>query len=150
MIKLASMIAAIAALTGMVAGFWSPPAGIALPRSLQLLSKKTPKPADVVATEVKLTSENIAGTWYYTLAGKVMNRSDAPVGNVVIYYEIYSEAGKIVDAGSIQINPPLIPAQGEGGFQVTPKTTGQVKVTLVRWQKPDRSYASHSQMQVFP
>lgn len=150
MLKLSVAMLALAALSSPIALILSPFQVWARSPALGLMAKKPPKPVEVSVSEVKLTSENIAGAWFHTLTGKVLNQSDALVNNVVVYYEIYSEAGKIVDAGSVQLSPPAIAKGGQGEFSITPNAAGRVKITLVRWQKPDRSSAFYTQMQLFP
>ena len=123
----------------------------ALPASTQLISKKPPKKVDVLVTEAKIENEAIAGSWFYSLTGKVANKSEDVVRNVLVHYEIYSETtGKLVDAGSVLAEPVIIPSGGESNFSLAPNTAGKVKVTLISWQKIDGSHQSYSQMQLFP
>jgi hypothetical protein len=105
----------------------------------------------VKVMDAAIASENIAGSWYYTLGGSVTNNSVAPVRNVVVYYEISAPGiGKIVDAGSSLVQPMVLKPGDRGEFKLSPKMGGQVKITLIEWLNPDRSYGSYSQMQVFP
>lgn len=117
-----------------------------------LLAKKKAAEKDtkvVSVIDARVASENVAGTWYYTLNGNIINNAGVPARNVVVYYEI-SAAGKIVDAGSTLIQPSVLQPGARGQFELSVKMAGQVKITLIEWLKPDRSYASFGQMQVFP
>jgi hypothetical protein len=119
---------------------------------LLLAKKKKKEPVQTVkVTTVKLVSEDIVGTPLHTLIGEIVNNTEAPVGNVVVYYEVYAPAtNKLVDAGSIVATPSVIASQGAGQFTASPKAGGNVKITLVEWGGSNRSYGSYSQMQVFP
>lgn len=130
--------------------------GVAVPsfalssQSFQL-AKKDKKPPTALVTEVELLKENFADTWFYTLRGQLKNQSDATILTPLVYYEIYSETtDKIVDAGTVVIEPKVLPAGEMGSFQQELNAAGKVRITLVQWQQPDKAVKSHKQMQFFP
>ena len=118
----------------------------------QLLAKKKKKqPAAVLVTEATVLADNIAGTWYYTLRGRIRNRGEEVATRPVVYYEIYDEQDRIVDAGSMLIQPAFLPPNGgEAMFQKEIRKGGRVKITLVAWKKPDNSTEEHLQLEFFP
>jgi hypothetical protein len=104
----------------------------------------------VKVNAAQLTSENVAGAWFHTLKGTVLNSTPNPVVTVVVHYEIVGADGKLVDAGSIQVPTELLPPGGQAEFTTSsPKAAGQLRVTLVEWRNADRSYGSFGQRQVF-
>lgn len=113
--------------------------------------KSDPKLTLVVrVSDAKLTSENIAGAWFYTLTGTVTNNTQGMVQNVIVNYEVVApDTGKLLAAGSTRVNPELLQNGGQGRFMVAPNAGGNVRVTLVEWSNPDRSYGSFAQLQTF-
>lgn len=138
--------------SGMLAGLIMAAAGITVVDQGKLaLAKQPSKPQDAQVTTAAITSDNIVGTWFHTLTGRVANSGTTPISNAVVFYEIYQPTTeKLIDAGSTTVLPVVIPPGGEGQFQLSSNTTGRVKITLVRWQRPDRSFGTFSQMQFFP
>jgi hypothetical protein len=143
----------LALLTGfLLAGVteWVQPS-IAVSKTAFHLAKKEEKPADALVTAVELTEENIANTWFYTLKGRLKNQSNATILTPLIHYEIYSKTtNKIVEAGTAEIEPNILPAGEMGTFEKELNTTGKVRITLVQWQQVDKAVKSHNQMQFFP
>ncbi len=116
-----------------------------------LAKKKKKKPADVVVTEAAVTEEDIAGTIYYTLSGRLQNRSDEPVINPLVFYEIYEEdTEQIVAGGSLLVQPSVIPSSGEATFQTDLNFGGRVRITLVQWLTREREPKSNDQREFFP
>jgi hypothetical protein len=119
-------------------------------QSLQL-AKKEKKPADVVVTEAAITTEDIAGTFYYTLSGSLKNRSEEPVLNPLVFYEIYAEdSEQIVAGGSLLVQPSVIPGNGEATFKTDVNFGGRVRITLVQWLTRKREPKSNDQREFFP
>jgi hypothetical protein len=121
----------------------------AVPEPVQV-AKKEKKPADVVVTEARVTQETIAGTVYYTLSGRIKNRSEEPVINPLVFYEIYSDENKIVAGGSLLVQPAVIPGNGEAIFESELNFGGQVRITLVEWLGRDRTPKANNQREFFP
>ncbi|PZD71965.1 hypothetical protein C1752_04307 [Acaryochloris thomasi RCC1774] len=115
------------------------------------LAKKKKKPADVVVIEAEVTEEDIAGTQYYTLSGSLKNRSDEPVLNPLVYYEVYAEdTEQIVAGGSLLVQPSVIPGNGEATFKTDLNFGGRVRITLVQWLTREREPKSNDQREFFP
>ncbi len=115
------------------------------------VAKKKKKPAAVVVTEAQITQEDIAGTLYYTLSGRLKNRSDEPVLNPLVYYEVYEEGtGKIVTGGSLLVQPSVIPGNSEATFQSEINFAGRVRITLVEWLTRENKPKTHDQQEFFP
>lgn len=115
------------------------------------LAKKKKKPADVVVTSALVTEEDIAGTLYYTLSGRLKNRSDEPVLNPLVYYEIYEEdTEQMVTGGSLLVQPSVIPGNGEATFKTDLNFGGRVRITLVQWLTREREPKSNDQREFFP
>jgi hypothetical protein len=126
------------------------PALLEQTQSLQL-AKKEKKPPDVVVTEAAVTAEDIAGTFYYTLSGSLKNRSDEPVLNPVVFYEIYAEdSEQIVAGGALPVQPSVIPGNGEAIFKADVNFGGRVRITLVEWLTRKREPKSNDQQEFFP
>jgi len=122
----------------------TPPANV-------LLAKKEKKPPAAVVTEVEILKENFADTWFYTLRGSLKNQSEASILTPLVNYEIYSETtDKIIEAGTVEIEPKLLSAGQLGSFQKELNTDGKIRITLVRWQQVDKTVESHKQLQFFP
>ncbi|WP_299407495.1 hypothetical protein [Acaryochloris sp. IP29b_bin.148] len=115
------------------------------------LAKKEEKPPDALVTEVEILKENLADTWFYTLRGSLKNQSEATILTPLVYYEIYSETtDRIVEAGTVTIEPKVLPAGEVGTFQKELNTDGRIRITRVQWQQGDKSVKSHKQLQFFP
>lgn len=128
----------------------TPPAASVPTEPLLLAKKKKTKPADLVVTEAQVTEENIAGTIYYTLSGRVKNRSEEPVINPLVFYEIYSEDDKIVAGGSLLVQPAVMPGNTEATFQSELNFGGRVRITLVEWLNRERTPQANNQREFFP
>lgn len=121
------------------------------PSSVIQLAKKKKKPASVVVTEAQVIAEDIAGTVYYTLSGRVQNRSEEPVINPLVFYEIYDEeTDQIVAGGSLLAQPAVVPGNSEAAFQAELNYGGRVRITLVEWLTRDRKPKSNDQQEFFP
>lgn len=108
-------------------------------------------PKVVKVTEVKVQSDNINGTWYHSLTGKVVNETGGSVRNIQVYYEIYQPGtNRLVDAGATTVSPNSLLSNAMGEFRDIPNQGGQVKITLVEWLSGERGYNSHPQMEQFP
>ncbi len=137
------------ALTALLSGLSLPSS--ALPSHVVQLAKKDEKPPAALVTEVEVLKENLANTWFYTLRGSLKNQSDASILTPLVYYEIYSETtDQIIEAGTAEIEPKILPAGQVGSFQKELNTAGNVRITLVQWQQVDKTVKSHKQMQFFP
>lgn len=113
--------------------------------------KKKEGPADVLVTQVEIAEEDIVGTIYYTLKGKVLNRSEDLVLYPLVHYEIYAPGTeRIVKAGVVKAAPERLPSGQNATFEQELSTSGQVKITTVRWQTEDKALKSHAQMERFP
>ena len=113
--------------------------------------KKKKGPADVLVTEAQVKSEDIAGTRYYTLTGRLLNRSNNVILSPFVNYELYSEAtDTIVKAGSIKVSPEVLSSGKETTFQQELDVGGKLKITLVRWKTQDKVLRSNEQMEFFP
>jgi hypothetical protein len=113
--------------------------------------KQDPNANTVSVTAAQLTSEDVVGTMYYTLTGSLTNNTEGIVSNVVVYYEIRAEGtGKLITAGTALATPAVLQPGRTAEFTTNPTSSGQVKITLIEWKKPDKTGGSHSQMQMFP
>ncbi|MCM1984114.1 hypothetical protein [Lyngbya confervoides] len=127
------------------------PARAVLPQSWSLAKRQKVQKSDTVkVTAAEVVTEQIGTRDYAQLRLTVENTGPDPVQSLRIYYEIYDESGtQIREAGSVAVQPWLVPPDQPIPVETDLNQSGWVKITLLQWQTLDLSPAKHLQMQVF-
>ncbi len=127
----------------------------AFPKHIALFGigeKKEKEPADVLVTKAEIQTEEIAGTQYHKLSGRLLNGSENLIWYPLVHFEIYSETtDAIIKAGTVKVFPEVLESGKEGVFeQDLSSGGGKLKITLVRWKSQDKVLKSAEQMEFFP
>lgn len=121
------------------------------PSRFLLAAEKVPNTKIVRVTAAQVLSEQIAGTWFYTLRLNALNETGGTVNRVFINYEIYApNSQRLLTAGKAALQPQNLLTGEEGRAQLMVNQGGWVKVTLIEWLSPEKGYRTYEQMQDFP
>lgn len=119
--------------------------------NILLAAEQESNPKVVRVTMAQVQSEQIVGTWFYTLRLNALNNTGGTVNKVFINYEIYApNSQRLLTAGKAALQPQNLLTGEEGRAQLMVNQGGRVKVTLVEWISPEKGYRTYEQMQEFP